>query len=145
MGVHKLHQTIGNVQKIKAAAAIELLPVKRTVKNQKILATSNRNVAGCFFVESGHCFTESAMKDESQAMPETINIFPRRRAASKRVSSYQDSSHAPRGSLLITGTPAGAGKDFPSHYVKCCPAVGQLSLDSVPAPCVCRNVMLSRT
>ena len=48
------------------------------------------------------------MKDESQAMPETINIFPRRRAASKRVS-----------------TPAGAGKDFPSHYVKCCPAVGQ--------------------
>ena len=28
----------------------ELLPVKRTVKNQKILATSNRNVAGCFLV-----------------------------------------------------------------------------------------------
>ena len=26
----------------------EPLPVKRTVKNQKILATSNRNVAGCF-------------------------------------------------------------------------------------------------
>ena len=96
------------VQNNKRACSFELLPVKRTVKNQKILATSNRNVAGCFFVESGHCFTESAMKDESQAMPETINIFPRRRAASKRVS-----------------TPAGAGKDFPSHYVKCCPAVGQ--------------------
>ena len=94
--------------KIGKDSHCELLPVKRTVKNQKILATSNRNVAGCFFVESGHCFTESAMKDESQAMPETINIFPRRRAASKRVS-----------------TPAGAGKDFPSHYVKCCPAVGQ--------------------
>ena len=26
----------------------EPLPVKRTVKNQKIFATSNRNVAGCF-------------------------------------------------------------------------------------------------
>ena len=100
--------TVQNEGASNKKAAFELLPVKRTVKNQKILATSNRNVAGCFFVESGHCFTESAMKDESQAMPETINIFPRRRAASKRVS-----------------TPAGAGKDFPSHYVKCCPAVGQ--------------------
>ena len=48
------------------------------------------------------------MKDVSQASPETINIVPRRKAASKRVS-----------------TPAGAGKDIPCHYVKCCPAFGQ--------------------
>ena len=60
------------------------------------------------FVESRHCFTESAMKDVSQATPETIIIVPRRKAASKRVS-----------------TPAGAGKDFPCHFVKCCPAFGQ--------------------
>ena len=65
------------------------------------------------------------MKDVSQASPETINIVPLRKAASKRVPRYQDSSHASRGSLLITGTPAGAGKDFPCHYVKCCPAFGQ--------------------
>jgi hypothetical protein len=35
-------------EKAAAASEIEPLPVKRTVKNQKILATSNRNVAGCF-------------------------------------------------------------------------------------------------
>ena len=63
---------------------IELLPVKRTVKNQKILATSNRNVAGCFFVESRHCFTESAMKDVSQASPEMNRVFPRRSYAARR-------------------------------------------------------------
>ena len=33
---------------IKRLPHFEPLPVKRTVKNQKILATSNRNVAGCF-------------------------------------------------------------------------------------------------
>ena len=77
------------------------------------------------FVECRHCFAESVVKDVSHASPETINIVPRRRAASKRVSRYRDSSHAPRGSLLITGTPAGADEDFPCNYVNC----------------VCRNVM----
>ena len=72
------------------------------------MATSNRNVAGCFLWKADTVFTESAMKDVSQASPETINIVPRRKAASKRVS-----------------TPAGAGKDIPCHYVKCCPAFGQ--------------------
>ena len=34
--------------RLKRLIPTEPLPVKRTVKNQKILATSNRNVAGCF-------------------------------------------------------------------------------------------------
>ena len=39
----------------------ELLPVKRTVKNQKVLSISNINVAGRFFA-SRHCYAEYADK-----------------------------------------------------------------------------------
>ena len=39
----------GAYEPFKGLSHNEPLPVKRTVKNQKILATSNRNVAGCFF------------------------------------------------------------------------------------------------
>ena len=73
----------------------ELLPVKRTVKNQKIFATSNSNVTGCF------CREQTLLHRVCNAgSPETIRISPRRKAASRRIS-----------------TPAGAGKDFPCHYV----------------------------
>ena len=41
----------------------ELLPVKRTVKNHKILATSNVIVAGRFF-PADTAFTESAIKQK---------------------------------------------------------------------------------
>ena len=42
---------------------VELLPVKRTVKNHKILATSNVIVAGRFF-PADTAFTESAIKQK---------------------------------------------------------------------------------
>ena len=64
-----------------------------------------------------HCFAESAVKSVSQAAPEKNCTFPRRRAASKRVS-----------------TPAGAGKDIPCRFVKRCPACGQRTVAVTPLP-----------
>ena len=86
----------------------ELLPVKRTVKNQKIMATSNRNVAGCFLGKQTLFHRVCNERCVSGFARDDLLFLPRRKAAIKRVS-----------------TPAGAGKDIPCHYVKCCPAFGQ--------------------
>ena len=64
----------------------------------------------------------------SQASPETINIYPRCKAASKRVS-----------------TPAGAGKDFPCHYVKCCPAFGQRTVTWLRSRSLCLSKCSAET
>ena len=86
----------------------ELLPVKRTVKNQKIMATSNRNVAGCFLGKQTLFHRVCNERCVSGFARDDLLFLPRRKAAIKRVS-----------------TPAGEGKDFPCHFVKCCPAFGQ--------------------
>jgi hypothetical protein len=88
--------------------ASELLPVKRTVKNQKIMATSNRNVAGCFLGKQTLFHRVCNERCVSGFARDDLLFLPRRKAAIKRVS-----------------TPAGEGKGFPCHFVKCCPAFGQ--------------------
>ncbi|WP_206672058.1 hypothetical protein, partial [Ruthenibacterium lactatiformans] len=72
-------------------------PVKRTVKNYKILATSNCNVAGCFY------------------------LFP---SPGRQVSSVFSLLTQKR---VLRVTTSGAAR----------PSASVLSLDFVPAPCIC--------
>ena len=103
----------------------EPLPVKRTVKNQKILATSNRNVAGCFLWRQTLFHRVCNKRGVSGCAKDELNNL---------LAGRQPASVNPRPLVrvrIFRVTSSSAAR----------PSASVLSLDSVPAPCVCGNVM----